>query len=169
MCLSPYLLKLSINAGEWVPESIDIYELVFKELYPNEEFTKEERDNIKNLVLRAYFEKSDGTFCRDVYNAMDEKIFTRDTIDNILPEFRKILLEKIGGRTYDNEIFFVESCIYISLLQSLLIGGHKVWMLFDSWYSDNPLFEEENMYSLLIRTRFHFFYDQCKWLPHKNK
>lgn len=52
-------MTLSLNAGEWIEETEDIYERIFKVMEPGGVFTKEKREAIKKLHMRAYFDGGD--------------------------------------------------------------------------------------------------------------
>ena len=131
-----------LNKGEWLDESIDIYLLIQEEF----DFLKSsnplisdcdlERETIKALFMRCYFDGSDGQlgnhFCRE-HGIYDEE--ERECCYAALATLRKAIKAVIGDTFYDNEIFFHESNIYLTVLLDLLEEGYFVWQVYDSWYA----------------------------------
>ena len=89
-------ITLSLNSGHWIEETEDIYELIFRVMEPHGMFTKEIREAIKKLHMRAYFdsgEKSaghhtwlkmeqDGVDREDVCDKMSEMQFLKLKVEN---------------------------------------------------------------------------------------
>ena len=59
-------LNSSMNLGFWNSDEKDMYKSIFKKCYPDEEFTNSARDAMKELLLRAYFERTTELLTRDI-------------------------------------------------------------------------------------------------------
>lgn len=128
-------LTLSLNSGHWVDESEDIYELIYRAIEPSGSFTKEKREAIKELHMRAYFESGDKSVGHHTWLTMEHNGINRDEVCNMMTEFRKAIISAEGGKLYGSDIFYVESCVYLMTLYDLLSAGHKVWQVYDCFYS----------------------------------
>ena len=74
----------------------------------------------------------------------------------------------MGEQRYDNYIFYVESCIYIDTLHTLLKKGYRVWLVYDCFYGAGFGTEEEFEKLVLEAVwvsfvRFKLAYDFNKW------
>jgi hypothetical protein len=92
----------------------------------------------------------------------------RDNVCDKITEFRNALIEAEGGKLYGSEIFYVESCVYLMTLYDLLSAGHKVWQVYDCFYSTGSNSEEwgqradskrlfEEMISKGVKLNFEYF------------
>lgn len=147
-------ITLSLNQGVWIQENRDIYYEIYKQYYRGkydshtntifDTFISEQefqfdrsktsvREAIKSLHMRGYFdtEKMLGTH---TYNAMEEKIDKR-IVETEMADYRRAIIAAEGGYTYDSEIFYHESCIYMDVLKQLLDEGYFVWQCYDAWYA----------------------------------
>ena len=125
-------------------ESIDIYELIFREMKPNGTFTKEIREAIKTLHMRAYFDSSESSVGHHTWLAIDQKNIDEQDVRNKMAEFRKAIIRAEGGTLVDgSEIFYVESCVYLMTLYDLLTSGHKVWQVYDCFYAKGEETQED--------------------------
>ena len=154
-------MTLSLNSGCWVEESEDIYELIYRSMEPEGEFNNEDRESIKKLHMRAYFDSSDKSLAHHTWLAMSDKegIERQEVYDKIV-EFRQAIVEAEGGKLYGSEIFYVESCIYIMTLYDLITSGHMVWLIYDAFYSNGEEDQElfESMILNGVKTNFYWFY-----------
>lgn len=66
---------------------------------------------------------------------MEHNGINRDEVCNMMTEFRKAIISAEGGKLYGSDIFYVESCVYLMTLYDLLSAGHKVWQVYDCFYS----------------------------------
>ncbi len=152
-------MTLSLNSGKWIPETEDIYELIFRDMEPENEFTNEMREAIKSLHMRAYFDTSDKQVIHHTWLAMNTENLDKDEYSITMNKFRNAIIKAEGGKLYGSDIFFVESCVYLMTLYDLLCSGHKVWQVYDCFYStgeeDQELFEE--MISNGVRLNFNEF------------
>lgn len=153
-------MTLSLNSGHWIDESEDMYELIFRVVEPNGIFSKEKREAIKKLHMRAYFDSGDKLTGHHIWLSMNQDGVEREDVCNKMSEFRNSIIKAEGGKLYGSDIFYVESCVYLMTLYDLLSSGHRVWMVYDCFYStgkeDLELFE--NMISNGVRLNFEEFF-----------
>ncbi len=150
-------MTLSLNSGHWIDESQDMYELIYRVIEPTGMFTKEKREAIKKLHMRAYFDSGDKSVGHHTWLSMYQDGILRDDVCDKMTEFRNALIEAEGGKLYGSEIFYVESCVYLMTLYDLLSAGHKVWQVYDCFYSTGSDNEEwglgadsENLFKEMI-------------------
>ena len=151
-------LTLSLNCGYWIDEDIDIYKLINDELYPGEECTEERREAIKALHMSAYFDEgSDKYLGKNVYFRMDKDGVDKKEIDELMSKLKEVITKVEGGNLFGNEIFYVESCIYLMTLYDLLCSYHKkVWLVYDSFYSIGEEDEEDYIHMIKEGIRLNF-------------
>lgn len=129
-------ITLSLNVGQWIPEEVDIYELIYNEYVIShtvvEEFA-EVRSAIKKLHMRAYFDRPStlGVHTRRVMANVRDK----EAVDAEMRIYQDAIVAAEGGTLYGSEIFFHESCIYMDVLKELLDNGYKVWQCYDAFYA----------------------------------
>lgn len=128
-------MTLSLNSGHWIDESEDMYELIYRVMEPNGEFRKETRAAIKKLHMRAYFDSGDKLTGHHTWLSMNQDDIKKEDVCDKMTEFREALIKAEGGKLYGSEIFYVESCVYLMTLYDLLSAGHKVWQVYDCFYS----------------------------------
>ncbi len=150
-------MTLSLNSGHWIDETEDIYKLIFHILEPNSICSNETREAIKKLHMRAYFDSGDKSVGHHTWLSMYQDGILRDDVCDKMTEFRNALIEAEGGKLYGSEIFYVESCVYLMTLYDLLSAGHKVWQVYDCFYSTGSDNEEwglgadsENLFKEMI-------------------
>ena len=62
-----------------------------------------------------------------------------------------------GGTLYGNEIFYVESCVYLMTVYDLLCSYHKkLWLVYDSFYSIGDENNEDYQYMIKEGIRINF-------------
>ncbi len=140
-------ITLSMNVGQWIPEDIDIYEMIYDEYITNHhndtvvQSFAEVRDAIKKLHMRGYFDRPNliGVHTRRVMETVEDK----DAVDNEMRVYQNAIIAAEGGKLYGNEIFFHESCIYMDVLNTLLQDGYKVWQCYDAWYAKKKGIKQE--------------------------
>jgi hypothetical protein len=129
-------ITLSLNVEQWIPEEVDIYELIYNEYVIShtvvEEFA-EVRSAIKKLHMRAYFDRPStlGVHTRRVMANVRDK----EAVDAEMRIYQDAIVAAEGGTLYGSEIFFHESCIYMDVLKELLDNGYKVWQCYDAFYA----------------------------------
>ena len=128
-------MTLSLNSGHWIDESQDMYELIYRVIEPAGLFTKEKREAIKKLHMRAYFDSGDKSVGHHTWLTMEQEGIKREDVCDKMTEFREAIIEAEGGKLYGSDIFYVESCVYLMTLYDLLSAGHKVWQVYDCFYS----------------------------------
>ena len=158
-------LTLSINEGQWIDESIDIYELINKEFEPNTEFSEARRDALKHYMLRTYFDmgtkKELGRNVLSIINEMKVKRpgVKKEDVDELIGNLKNAAFKALGSKTYGSDIFYIESCIYLMTLYDLLTSGHMVWLVYDAFYAngaeDKDTFEE--MVKNSVKINFNYF------------
>lgn len=141
-------MTLSLNSGHWIDESEDIYELIYRVMEPTGEFTGEMRDAIKKLHMRAYFDSGDKSVGHHTWLLMDRESIERQDVCDKMTEFRNAIIKAEGGKLYGSDIFYVESCIYLMTLYDLLCSGHRVWQVYDCFYSTGD--EDEKLFEFMI-------------------
>ena len=143
-------LTLSINKGEWVDEDVDIYELINSEFEPGKKFTKERRKAIKELHMSMYFDtgsikKISGNV---LYRMKNKDGVVKEELDSIISKLKEAVIKVEGGKTYGNEIFYVESCVYLMTLYDLLSAGIMTWFVYDCFYSIE--FEDKEYFESMV-------------------
>lgn len=128
-------MTLSLNSGHWIDESQDMYELIYRVIEPTGMFTKEKREAIKKLHMRAYFDSGDKSVGHHTWLTMEQDGIEREDVCDKMSEFRNAIISAEGGKLYGSDIFYVESCVYLMTLYDLLSAGHKVWQVYDCFYS----------------------------------
>jgi len=147
-------LSMSLTYGYWLPEDIDLYELIWnqytsiKESEVNEinidtvvDTFAETRESIKHLTLPAYFDYDDTRLGSHIRNRMNNKADKDDVYNEM--NYLQQAVRRITGNCYDNEIFYHESNIYMKVLFRLLDEGYLVWQVYDSWYAKGDSTQEE--------------------------
>lgn len=128
-------MTLSLNSDHWIDESEDMYELIYRVIEPAGLFTKEKREAIKKLHMRAYFDSGDKSVGHHTWLTMEQDGIEREDVCDKMSEFRNAIISAEGGKLYGSDIFYVESCVYLMTLYDLLSAGHKVWQVYDCFYS----------------------------------
>lgn len=137
-------LTLSINKGHWIDETIDMYELMGKEFEPEVEWKESRRDMIKYYFYKSYFTHgSDIELGRNVSYKLYQKGIVKTEVDKLIGDFRKCVINVLGGKIYDNDIFYIESCVYIMTVYDLLKSGFMVWLLYDCFYAKKSKYLED--------------------------
>lgn len=141
-------MTLSLNTGEWIEETEDIYERIFKVMEPDGVFTKEKREAIKKLHMRAYFDTGDQGTGYHTWMSMDQEDIEKEDVYDTIAEFRNAIIQAEGGKLYGSDIYFVESCVYLMTLYDLLCSGHRVWQVYDCFYSTGE--EKQELFEYMI-------------------
>lgn len=160
-------LNSSMNMGRWNDDPRDIYELIFHECYPDEEFTQSARDAMKQLLLRGYFEKSADLLTRDVWNAIDHDVLSNDVVKREMVLLDQAIKKVAGPKIYGSEIFYIESCVYLGVLKDLLDGHENVWLLYDGLYSDGIMMSE--LYGAFVEGLIKIYFDRFYKLYMSNR
>ena len=138
-------ITLSMNVGRWMPEDVDIYELIYNEYATKHTVVQkfeEIRPAIKKLHMRGYFDRPTtlGVHTRRVMANVRDK----DAVDAEMRIYQEAIIAAEGGALYGSEIFYHESCIYIDVLKALLDNGYKVWQCYDAFYASKVGVTQEN-------------------------
>ena len=135
----------ALNHGGWLKEDVDLYEKIYLEVNPDgsEEDFMVEREAIKKLFFRVYFDTTDNKLAFHTWNSMVQDGADKDVVYRDMIKLRRAMESVLGKERYDNYIFYVESCIYIDTLHSLLEAGYKVWLVYDCFYGSGFGSQEE--------------------------
>ena len=136
-----------MNAGYWIPEDVDIYEMIYCEYVTNHTYDTvvqsfdEVRPAIKKLHMRGYFDSPNklGVHTRRAMKTVVDK----EAVDKEMKIYHNAIIAAEGGVLYGNEIFFHESCIYMDVLNQLLKDGFFVWQCYDAWYAKKEGISQE--------------------------
>ena len=68
----------------------------------------------------------------------------------------------IGPKIYGTEIYYIEGCVYLSVIKDILDSGHFAWFLYDGLYATGANINEvfESLVGRLIKVRFNEFYKE---------
>lgn len=149
-----------LNKRVWLDQSYDFYTEIFKKMYPDRECTPEDRESVKKLHMRAYFEKSNDSMIRNALRKIrldEEREPSKEEeleIKETLIKFRNAVIEVEGGKLYGNYVFVAETFVYLDVLNLLLLFGCKAWLLFDGFYYKEP--EVKGKYNWTIEDLLRF-------------
>ena len=160
----------ALNRGGWLKDDVDLYERIYKETdsYCSEEEFKQEREAVKKLFFRSYFDSTDNKLAYHTWDSMIQEGADKDTVYADMKNLRRAMETVLGKTRHDNFIFYVESCIYIDTLYMLLEKGYKVWLVYDCFYGSGVGTKEE--FKRLVQeavwvsfVRFKLAYDFNRW------
>ena len=160
----------ALNYGGWLKDNVDLYERIYRETDSNcsEEEFKLEREAVKKLFFRAYFDSTDNKLAYHTWDSMIQDGADKEAVYDDMKNLRRAMETVLGETRHDNFIFYVESCIYIDTLYMLLAKGYKVWLVYDCFYGSGVGSEEE--FKRLVQeavwisfVRFKFAYDFDDW------
>jgi len=160
----------ALNHGGWLKEDVDLYKEIYMKVEPDglEEDFKLEREAIKKLFFRVYFDSTDNKLAYHTWDSMVQEGMDKDAVYNDMIKLRRAMEEVLGETRYDNFIFYVESCIYIDALHTLLSRGYKVWLVYDCFYGTGfgtqeefTKFVQEAVWVSFVR--FKMAYDFDEW------
>lgn len=125
---SIYRVSHLLAKGKWLPDSVDLYELIAGFKFP----TEEARRNFKQLCMSLYFENSAVSLVSHYkmkgMNLDDDKKLL-DTIENARDN-----MEWACGECFRSEIFVAESCIYLEAFRRMMERGWRVIQVYDGFY-----------------------------------
>jgi hypothetical protein len=135
----------ALNHGGWLKEDVDLYKRIYEEVNPDgsEEDFDLEREAIKKLFFRVYFDTTDNKLGYHTWDHMVQDGMDKDSVYEDMKKLRRAMERVLGEKRYDNFIFYVESCIYIDTLYTLLKQGYKVWLVYDCFYGAGVGTDEE--------------------------
>lgn len=145
-------ITLSLNVGQWIPEDVDIYELIYNEYVTSHTVVQkfeEIRPAIKKLHMRGYFDRPStlGVHTRRVM----ANVRNKEEVDAEMRIYQDAIIAAEGGVLYGSEIFYHESCIYMEVLKELLESGYKVWQCYDAFYASKEGITQENFVEYVTR------------------
>ena len=126
----------ALTYGGWLKDDVDLYEKIYNEIEPaaSREDFEIEREAIKKLFFRVYFDSTDNKLACHTWNKMNQNGIEKEAVYNDMIKLRRAVENVLGCERYNNYIFYVESCIYIDTLHTLLKKGYKVWLVYDCFY-----------------------------------
>jgi len=127
---SIYQLTHALNTNVWLDNKVDMY----AEIYGDKFETKELRDKFKSLCMPLYFDKSDR---KAVHHLSEKTGLDKEAIYQTVVRLRTNMLNALGGRTYDSEIFLHESVIYNHVTMELIKFGWNIVQVYDGFYGKN--------------------------------
>lgn len=135
----------ALNYGGWLKEDVDLYKRIYEEVNPggSEEDFELEREAIKKLFFRVYFDSTDNKLGYHTWDSMVQDGMDKESVYEDMKKLRRAMEKVLGEKRYDNFIFYVESCIYIDTLYTLLKQGYKVWLVYDCFYGAGIGSEED--------------------------
>lgn len=136
-------LTYFLNNGTWLDNEVDLYEEMYNNFVhycPSEAvgWNEESRKVFKSFHMRGYFDteaKLAAHIKRQIAMKIDYKKEDWQDLDFTMKAYKHSILETVG-KTYDSEIFFHESCIYMDVLFELLKRNINVWQVYDEWNTD---------------------------------
>ena len=163
-------MAYALNHGGWLKEEVDLYKKIYDEVTSggSEEDFKLEREAIKKLFFRVYFDSTDNKLAYNTWNSMIQDGIDRESVYEDMINLRRAMEAVLGEKRHDNYIFYVESCIYIDTLHTLLEKGYKVWLVYDCFYGagfgTQEAFEELVTEAVWVSfVRFKTAYDFNEW------
>ena len=98
--------------------------------------------------MRAYFDSTEKQVGHHTWLSMNQENIDRQDVCNTMTAFREAIIKAEGGRLYGSDIFYVESCVYLMTLYDLLTSGHKVWQVYDCFYSTGA--EDDELFKYMV-------------------
>lgn len=132
--------------------------------------------NVQDLISftekSLYFGKLNFIWCNNlIRQSMEQDGVDKQDVCDTMATLRNAMIQAEGGRLYGSDIFYVESCVYLMTLYDLVMSGHRVWQVYDCFYStgdeDQKLFEY--MISEGVRRNFEEFIETCWNIKKVNK
>lgn len=128
---SIYQLTHALNTNDWLNNSVDMY----REIYGQEFSSKEQRDKFKSLCMPLYFDKS----LKKTVHHLNQKaklsdVMTESEYTYVIGQLRQNMMNALGCKTYDSEIFLHESVIYNHVTLELVKKGWKIVQVYDGFY-----------------------------------
>lgn len=126
----------ALTYGQWVNDDVDFYKKIYEFYKPEhtvEEFLSE-RDAIKKLLFRTYFDNTDKNLGHHTWRKMTHNKLSETVVKTEMVNLRRAVEAVLGGVLYNNYIFYAESVIYIDTLHYLLERGYDVWLVYDCFY-----------------------------------
>ena len=167
----PRLTK-SLHNGKWIDESIDIYELISKELDPDVEFTPYRRAAVKEIHMRVYFNDNKPSDIANKiigdlkFRGVDVSDVDKNELTDLIARYRAAMIKAEDGEPFGNEIFYVESMVYLMTLYDLIKSGHQVFFVFDCFYCKAPKARENELKEIIgksIEMNFQDFMSKYLW------
>jgi hypothetical protein len=108
--------------------------------------------------MRAYFDSTDKLAGHHTWLSMNQENLEREDVCDKMTELREAIIKAEGGKLYGSDIFYVESCVYLMTLYDLLTSGHRVWQVYDCFYSTGQEDQETFDYMISSGVKLNFLY-----------
>lgn len=159
-------LNLSMNLGKWFSKGpnayfdVDLYELIFNEMYPGENYTSEDRKALKKLLLRTFFEDSPGNLNNHIWKKLDHEGLNKMAVYGEMMRLNQAIRKVVGPLMLGTNVYYVEACVYLRVLKSLLDMGYKVWLVYDCFYANGCMMDDlfDAFVKGMIEDEFNSFY-----------
>lgn len=132
-----------LNTGEWLPQEVDFYALMFAGEKPDDSNSYEfenaaKRAEYKQVCMRLYFCKSSAEQWNKMRRAgmLSGGIPKEEQLAEIAAARQK-MRRAVGGKTYGPEIFLHESCLLMMLRGELYKRGVRTSQCYDGFWSDD--------------------------------
>ena len=161
-------ITYGLNFGGWLNDDVDLYKKIWELYEPNEECNDENRDAVKGMFFRAYFDTTDGKMDYHTWSNMVQDGMNQQVVYAEMEKLRRAMEQVLGEKRYGNFIFLAESCIYIDVLHYLLNRGYKVWLVYDCFYGSGFGSQDEFEKAVVAAVqicfmRFKMGYDFGNW------
>ena len=120
-------LTFALNKGVWLDEDIDLYEVIYNkfiELCPSEKlpWNDKTRKLFKSFFMNIYFDNENELYKHFAVKISQKVQYKKEdwqSLTYILKAYKEAT-EEVIGNSFDSEIFYYESIIYMEVLKYLL-------------------------------------------------
>lgn len=131
---SIYQLTYALNTNDWLDNKVDMY----SEIFGNEWEYEGQRNEFKSLCMPLYFERTNKTAVHHLrQKARLNEIMTDEESNFAVMSLRNNMINALGGKLYDSEIFLHESVIYNHVTMELVRQGWDIVQVYDGFYGMN--------------------------------
>lgn len=153
---SIYRITYLLNYGEWLDDSVDLYERIYGGKFRSEE----ERNTFKApFCMQMYFNPTSKAMkARIEYRKSKTKEWNEENFGYTLIEKARDNMYNAIGKSWQSEIFLHESCIYTEVAHRLRQEGYKVVQIYDGFFTDR--FLEKSKFNLIVREEAMRYYSE---------
>lgn len=153
---SIYRITYLLNYGEWLDDSVDLYERIYGSKFRS----REERNTFKApFCMQLYFNSSSRAMkARIEYRKSKTKEWNDENFGYTLIEKAKDNMYRAIGKSWQSEIFLHESCIYTEVAHRLRTEGYKVVQIYDGFFTDR--FLDKSRFNLIVKEEALRYYDR---------
>ena len=151
-------ITYALNKGVWLDEDIDLYEVIFDkftELCPSEKlaWNEETRKIFKSFFMNIYFDNENELYKHFACKISQKVSYKKEDwadLDRVL-KYYKQATEEVIGKSFDSEIFYWESIVYMEVSKYLLDNGYDVLQCYDCWYCNKSI--DSNKINEIIKNK----------------